>query len=102
MAMAENGNGGGAGLFALGLLVGAAAGVAIGMLYAPMTGSDARKRVAEGTHDIAEKAKDLQSTARDLGNTARDLGNTVRDQAGRVARTVRRNGEDISEDMGRA
>ncbi len=40
--MTENGNGGGGG-FALGLLMGVAAGVAIGMLYAPMLGTDARR-----------------------------------------------------------
>jgi gas vesicle protein len=92
--MAENGNGG-VGVFALGLLVGAAAGVAIGMLYAPMNGADARRRVADST-------RDLSGRARDLGNTARDLGNTVRDQAERVVRHVRREGAETVDDIERA
>ena len=94
--MEETTNGGGGiGMFALGLLVGAAAGVAIGMLYAPMVGTDARRKVAEGSRDLSERA-------RELGNTARDFGTTVRDQANRVARTVRREGDSMSEDVGRA
>jgi len=47
-----------------GLGVGVAAGIAIGMLYAPDTGEETRLRLREGAHRVKERAGELAERAR--------------------------------------
>jgi gas vesicle protein len=49
----------------LGLGVGIAAGVGLGMLYAPSTGEEARHKLREGATRAKEKAGELAERARD-------------------------------------
>jgi gas vesicle protein len=48
----------------VGLGVGVAAGVGIGMLYAPETGEEARLRLREGAYRVKEKAGELAERAK--------------------------------------
>ncbi|WP_158827801.1 YtxH domain-containing protein [Mucilaginibacter lacusdianchii] len=60
------------------LLVGAAAGAAVGLLLAPESGSELREDIADYVNDLLEKTKDkAQLTADDL----KEYGNTLVDKA---------------------
>ena len=60
------------------LLVGAAAGAAIGLLLAPESGSELREDIADYVNDLFEKAKNqAQNTVGDV----KDYTNTVVDKA---------------------
>ena len=86
MEMERNSEGkGGFGMFAMGMLLGVAAGVAVGMLFAPKTGREARQVLGERT--------------REWGDRAKDMGQTMKEQAQRVSRTVRRQGEEMAGDL---
>ncbi len=51
--------------FALGFLLGAIAGVAIGFLYAPKSGRETREMLREKGSEVKEKAKEIAAKARD-------------------------------------
>ena len=76
-------------MFAVGLLLGVAAGVAIGMLYAPGPGRQTRQI-------MTERAREMGERAREMGERAREMGQVVREQAERIGRTVRREGEETT------
>lgn len=60
------------------LLVGAAAGAAIGLLLAPESGSELREDIADYVNDLADKAKkQAQTTAGDI----KDYSNNIADKA---------------------
>lgn len=60
------------------LLVGAAAGAAIGLLLAPESGSELREDIADYVNDLFDKAKNqAQTTASDI----KDYGNSVVEKA---------------------
>lgn len=61
--------------FGIGLLVGVAAGLAVGMLYAPKTGRETRQMVRERTTDVVDKAK--QGISRIRGRAREDEETTA-------------------------
>jgi len=72
---------------ALGVIVGAAAGVVAGLLTAPKSGKETRA-------DVARKARELKDDAADKYDQMKDKASEVADKAGAVAddykeRTVR-------------
>ncbi|MDT3401645.1 YtxH domain-containing protein [Mucilaginibacter terrae] len=60
------------------LLVGAAAGAAIGLLLAPESGSELREDIADYVNDLVDKTKNkAQSTAEDI----KEYGTNIADKA---------------------
>jgi gas vesicle protein len=54
-----------------GLAVGLAAGIGIGILYAPQTGEEARLKLREGAYRVKDRAAELAARAKDrIGATA--------------------------------
>jgi gas vesicle protein len=66
--------------FAIGFLIGAIAGVAIGFLYAPKAGKETRALLKEKAGELKEKAGEVTEKARDA---ATEAGKKVRDKIGR-------------------
>ena len=66
----ESGGGG----FILGLLCGTALGAAIGLMFAPKTGSEIRQTLYDSTGDIRRKAYDAYGQATEQVNTAVEKG----------------------------
>ncbi|WP_295768461.1 YtxH domain-containing protein [uncultured Mucilaginibacter sp.] len=60
------------------LLVGAAAGAAIGLLLAPESGSELREDIADYVNDLVDKTKSKAQTA---ANDLKEYGNDVADKA---------------------
>ncbi|MBI3947112.1 MAG: YtxH domain-containing protein [Armatimonadetes bacterium] len=65
--------------FALGLIIGGLIGAAVALLYAPMAGVDARRRVGEKAGEFADDAR----------GKATEVAGSVRGRAGEVVGTVR-------------
>jgi len=65
--------------FAIGFLIGAIAGVAIGFLYAPKAGKETRAMLKEKAGEIKEKAGEVTEKAKE---TALEVGKRVRDKIG--------------------
>jgi len=51
--------------FALGFLLGAVAGLAIGFLYAPKAGRETREMLKEKGGEVKEKAKEIAAKAKE-------------------------------------
>jgi gas vesicle protein len=54
-----------AGIFGIGLLIGSALGLAIGMLYAPRSGRETRAWLKEKAEDAKERAENIIDDAKD-------------------------------------
>lgn len=65
--------------FAIGFLIGAIAGVAIGFLYAPKAGKETRAMLREKAGEIKEKAGEVTEKAKDA---ALEAGKRVREKFG--------------------
>lgn len=65
---------GAAGISVAGLLLGAVAGVAAGILLAPSAGTETRRKIMDGANSLTGQLGDLPNTARSLFNQAN--GNT--------------------------
>ncbi len=65
--------------FAIGFLIGAIAGVAIGFLYAPKAGKETRAMLREKAGEIKEKAGEVTEKAKDA---AVEAGKRVREKFG--------------------
>ena len=63
--------------FAIGFLIGAIAGVAIGFLYAPKTGKETRAMLREKADEIKEKADEVTVKAKEA---ALEAGKRVKDK----------------------
>lgn len=63
--------------FAIGFLIGAIAGVAIGFLYAPKPGKETRAMLREKAEEIKEKAGEVTEKAKEA---ALDAGKRVKDK----------------------
>ena len=65
------------GSFAIGFLLGAIAGVAIGFLYAPKAGKETRAMLKEKADEVKEKAEEVTEKAREA---ATDAGKKVKER----------------------
>lgn len=65
--------------FAIGFIIGAIAGVAIGFLYAPKAGKETRAMLKEKAEELREKAGEVTEKAKE---TALDAGKRVKDKLG--------------------
>ena len=63
--------------FAIGFLIGAIAGVAIGFLYAPKSGKETRAMLKEKAGEFKEKAGEVTEKAREA---ATDAGKRVKEK----------------------
>jgi gas vesicle protein len=57
--------------FSIGLLLGVAAGVAVGFLYAPKTGKETRALLKEKAHEAQEKVDELGEKAKEAADEAK-------------------------------
>lgn len=67
----------------LGILIGAAAGVAAGLLLAPEKGSDTRERIADMSEDYLEAVKDkfddlFENMSSKIGQLNKDVSEATR------------------------
>jgi gas vesicle protein len=65
--------GAGAGTILLAFLVGAAAGAAVALLYAPAAGRETRERLGEKAREGARRAGDAARTGRDVIEAIKDV-----------------------------
>lgn len=65
--------------FAIGFIIGAIAGVAIGFLYAPKAGKETRAMLRERAGELREKAGEVTEKAKDA---ALEAGKRVREKLG--------------------
>jgi len=70
--------GAGAGTILLAFLVGAAAGAAVALLYAPAAGRETRERLGERAREGARRATDAAMTGRDVIEAIKDVYNETR------------------------
>jgi len=63
----------GAGTLLLAFLVGAAAGAAVALLYAPAAGRETRERLGEKAREGARRASDAARTGRDVIDAIKDV-----------------------------
>lgn len=78
--------------FLLGMLVGAAVGAAVALLYAPSSGQETREQIRTAADDVKGRAGDLTSTIRErvpeVTHRAQDVASQVREKASGVASSV--------------
>jgi gas vesicle protein len=68
----STGNGGGAGNVMLAFLVGAVAGAAVALLYAPATGRETRDFLGEKAREGRDRAAEAAARGREVVNRSRD------------------------------
>jgi gas vesicle protein len=56
------------------LLLGAAAGAVLGLLFAPEKGSDIRKKIQDGAEDLLDQLSDKMDEAKDTLSELKDKG----------------------------
>lgn len=82
--------GSGAGTVMLAFLVGAVAGAAVALLYAPATGQEAREYLGERVRDGREKAGALAEKGRQVLNEGRDTIATALERGREAYQQARR------------
>jgi gas vesicle protein len=78
------------------LVVGALAGAALGILFAPEKGSKTRSNILDGAKDLASDVKKkMTDEAAALRKKADDLENAVKDKVEEVYENVKHKAEDV-------
>jgi len=72
-----NNDGAGAGSILLAFLVGAVAGAAVALLYAPVTGRETREFLGEKAREGRDRAADAAARGRDMLNQSRETLSTA-------------------------
>lgn len=84
----------------LGLMVGSIIGVGIGILIAPDSGANTRKKLKKGAHDVAEKASNkVSQLADDIKNKAIDKKHNIEGQLDTVVSNFSHKTEDVIESL---
>jgi gas vesicle protein len=90
--------------FALGVLSGAAIGVALGMLFAPKEGAALRQDIARRARDLrddaGERLNHVTEAAEDLVERGRDVTDRARTAVSAGIREARRYGAGVAADLG--
>lgn len=79
-----------------GILVGAAAGAVLGILFAPEKGCDTRKKIADSTSDLGETLKTKFS---EMTDTLKEKYESVRSDANEMLQKGKSYGEDVKKDF---
>lgn len=89
--------------FALGVLSGAAIGVALGLLFAPRDGAALRRDIVRRARDLREDAGDQLNRAADVADDLAERGRDVADRARTAVTTgireARRYGAGVAADL---
>ena len=86
----------------LALLAGAAAGLTLGILFAPASGEETREKIAEGAadaaHDLHVRARYVRRRINELKRTLADYGDDLKEDAKeRITREIEKLEESIEE-----
>jgi gas vesicle protein len=77
------------GLFIGGLLLGAAIGGALGVLYAPRSGKETRDKLGNKLHDLENELNKLRAKAKEKGIELKDeIKNKIADIEGKIEKMV--------------
>ena len=68
--------------FAIGFIIGAVAGVAIGFLYAPKAGKETRALLREKADEVKEKAVEVKEKAAEVTEKAKEKAAEARKRVG--------------------
>ncbi|MGH9590349.1 MAG: YtxH domain-containing protein [Terracidiphilus sp.] len=84
--------------FLLGLL----AGIVAGLMLAPASGSETRRRISEGANDLAESSRErVQQVSETAKQKARQVSNLAADKVQQASDYARQKAGDIGGDVGR-
>jgi gas vesicle protein len=83
-------DGGGAGNVLLGFLLGAVAGAAVALLYAPASGRATRERLAEKAEEARAKAAEAAAKGRDVLSQGRETLSTAIERGREAYQQARR------------
>lgn len=87
--------------FWIGLLTGFAAGVTLGILYAPARGAVTRRRIVETAGDFADTSREkMHDISRMAKRKARDVTNMANEKVQRASEFAREKADDIGEAVG--
>ncbi|MFC4263011.1 YtxH domain-containing protein [Ferruginibacter yonginensis] len=81
-----------------GILVGAAVGAALGILFAPDKGKETRKKIAKKTGDLGDT---VRNKFNELGSALQDKYDSIRGEANSILDKGKDTAKDIKEDVQR-
>lgn len=84
--------------FWIGLLTGFAAGVTVGILYAPARGAVTRRRIAQSAGDMADTSRQkMEDITRMAKRKARDVSHMANERVQRASEFAREKADDFGE-----